>query len=389
MTGPASPHEPLAPATSHTPTWAPAVPSTPRPVSRAGARPRPATAPRLALLAAAAATIAVLAAGVGPVELEPARLFGSLAHALGLEGLARLDAQDEAILWSLRLPRVALGALVGAALATGGVAMQAVARNPLADPSLVGVASGASAGACAFLVVGAPMAAALPTLGPWLLPASAFGGALTAAAAALALARSRGQLAAAALLLGGVAIAALGGALTGLLVFLADDAQLRSITFWSLGSVAGASWPVVLAVAMPTALAGAALWRATPALDRLLLGEAEARHLGVDVRRAVALAVTMTALAVGAAVAACGVIGFVGLVVPHLARSWVGPGHRALLPAAMLGGAGLLVAADALARTVAAPAELPVGVLTALAGAPLLLSLVRRRARLAVNEGLS
>lgn len=331
----------------------------------------------LGVLAAVAALVLLVAAALGPVAMAPRELLGSLGNVLGLDGLPRLPAREEAILWSLRLPRVSLGAVVGASLAAGGVAMQGITRNPLADPSLLGVSSGAAVGACGFVVLGAPLVAAAPAAGAWLLPGCAFAGALAFSLAALALARLGDASTTLGLILGGVALAALGGALTGVLVFVADDAQLRSITFWSLGSLAGASWPVVGAVAAPTAAAALLLARAAPALDRLQLGEAEARHLGVQVRRTRALAVVATALGAGAAVAHCGVIGFVGLVAAHAMRTWLGPAHRMLLPAAMLAGAVLLSAADTLARTVVAPTELPVGVVTALLGAPVLLALVR------------
>ncbi len=328
----------------------------------------------LAALAALAVLASLIAATLGPVPMAPAEVLGSL---LGLEGLERLPAREEAILWSLRLPRVCLAAVVGAALAAGGVAMQGITRNPLADPSLLGVSSGAAVGACGFVVLGAPLVAAAPTAGAWLLPGCAFAGALGFSLAALALARLGDSSSTLGLILGGVALAALGGALTGVLVFVADDAQLRSITFWSLGSLAGASWPGVGAVAVPALVAALLLLRAAPALDRLQLGEAEARHLGVRVARTRALAVVATALGAGAAVAHCGVIGFVGLVAAHAMRTWLGPTHRGLLPAAMLGGAVLLIVADTLARMVVAPTELPVGVVTALLGAPVLLALVR------------
>jgi iron complex transport system permease protein len=322
---------------------------------------------------------ALWSATLGSFQMSPWRILGSIVGHLGYTDLAVLNSQEELILWSIRLPRIALAGLVGAALASSGVAMQGVVRNPLADPSLIGVANGAAAGAVAFLVLGAPLVDAMPTVALWLLPGCAFTGAIVASLIALRLARVDGELSTAALLLGGVGLAALAGAATGMMVFIADDAQLRSITFWNLGSTAGASWQVVVAVAIPVTIALTILPRWASELDRLLLGETEARHLGVDVQRTVIVTVLCTALAVGAAVASCGVIGFIGLVVPHLLRGWLGPSHRPLLFAAMLGGATLLIIADAIARTVVAPTEIPVGVVTAIIGAPLLLALVHRR----------
>jgi iron complex transport system permease protein len=339
---------------------------------------RPSYRPLLAL-ALALVVVSFLGAGLGPVAMSPWQILASLLDRLGLEVGTPLPPRDEVILFSLRLPRVVLAGVVGAALAAGGVVMQGVVRNPLADPGVLGISNGAAVGAVAFLVLGAPLTRALPELGAWLLPACAFAGALAASLVALRLARVEGELSTTALLLGGVGLAALCGAAIGVLVFLADDAQLRSITFWNLGSIAIASWPVVAAVALPVGAALLVLPRCAPALDRLLLGELEAHHLGVNVRRTVGVAVACSALAVGAAVASCGVIGFVGLVVPHVLRGWLGPGHRRLLHAAMLGGAILLILADTAARTMVAPTELPVGVLTSLVGAPVLLVLVRRK----------
>lgn len=345
----------------------------------AGALVRPARARALGALGLGLAAIVVVAAGAGAVAIAPGEVLAVIAGRLGVELPWEASAREEAIVWTLRLPRVLLAALVGAGLAIAGAALQGLVRNPLADPGLVGVSSGASLGAVTYLVLGAPVAAALPAAAPWLLPAAAFAGGLATTIVALGLARVDGRTSPVALLLGGIALAALTGAATGALIYAADDAQLRSITFWTMGSLGGATWPLVGVVAAPVTLAIVALPRLAGDLDRLLLGEAEARHLGVDVERTTRAVAALTALAVGAAVAACGVIGFVGLIVPHLVRGWLGPSHRTLLPAAALGGAILLVAADLVARTVVAPTELPVGVVTALAGAPLLIAVRRGR----------
>jgi len=338
---------------------------------------RPSRRRALAILGAALAVAAIVAAGVGAVAVSPREVLAILARHLDVD-LGTAGARDEVIIATIRAPRVVLAMLVGAALATSGAALQAIARNPLADPGLVGVTGGASLGAVGYLVLGAPFAAAAPALAVWLLPLAAFAGGLIATAAALTIARVDGRTSAVALLLGGLSLGSLCGAATGLLLHVANEAQLRSITFWMLGSLGGASWPVVAAVAAPVLVALVVLPRLAGDLDRLLLGEAEARHLGVDVPRLIAIVATVTSLAVAAAVAMCGAIGFVGLVVPHLLRGWLGPSHRTLIPASMLGGALLLVVADAVARTIVAPAELPIGILTALAGAPVLLALVRR-----------
>jgi iron complex transport system permease protein len=358
-------------------TAVPAPPVTRRPTTASGIR-RPDGGRSLALLGAGLVAVAVIAAGLGAVALSPGQVLAALAAPLGIDLPWDVTARDRAILWTIRLPRVVLTILVGAALGLTGAAMQGIMRNPLADPSLIGVSGGAALGAVGYLVLGAPLAMAVPALAPWLLPLAAFAGALGATWIALRLARVDGRTSTVALLLGGVALAALTSAAVGLLVFVADDAQLRSITFWSLGSAGAASWPLVLAAAPPILAAVVLLPAQAGDLDRLLLGEAEARHLGVDVERTTRRAVLLVALAVGAAVATCGVIAFVGLVVPHAVRGWLGPSHRTLLPASALGGAGLLVVADLMARTAVPPNDLPVGALTAFAGAPVLLLLLRR-----------
>jgi iron complex transport system permease protein len=349
----------------------------PRRPTTSGIR-RPDGGRSLAILGIALGAVAIVAAGVGAVALSPGQVVSALVAPLGIDLPWDVSDQGSAIVWTIRLPRVVLTILVGAALGVTGAAMQGVMRNPLADPSHNGVSGGAAHGAVGYLVLGAPLAMAVPVLAPWFLPLSAFAGALTATWIALTLARVDGRTSTLALLLGGVAIAALTSAVVGLLVYIADDAQLRSITFWSLGSAGAASWPLVAAAAPPILLAVIALPAQSPALDRLLLGEAEARHLGVDVERVTRRIVVLVALAVGASVATCGVIAFVGLVVPHLVRGWLGPSHRTLVPASAIGGAALLVVADMVARSAVPPTDLPIGALTALAGAPVLLILVRR-----------
>lgn len=327
-----------------------------------------------ALLAVALAAAAVVALGRGAVAISPGEILAAIGDRLGLD-LGEVSARKVAILWSIRAPRVVLAALVGAALGSAGATLQGVVRNPVADPTLIGVSGGAALGAVAWLVVGARW---LGVAGPWPLPITAFAGALLATSIALALARVEGRTSAVTLLLGGLGLASVTGAGTGILIYLADDAALRSITFWSLGSVGGATWPVVAAAAVPIGVALVALPRLAGGLDRLALGELEARHVGVDVERLIRRAALFSALAVGAAVATCGVIGFVGLVVPYVVRGAAGPGHRTLLPACALGGAALQVSADLVARTLVAPTELPVGILTAALGGPVLLTLVRR-----------
>ena len=320
-----------------------------------------------------------LSLALGPVSLP---LLDTLEALLRLSGLAgeQVPGQAELIIGQIRLPRTLLGLSVGAVLALCGVAMQGLFRNPLADPGLVGVSSGAALGAALVIVGSASLGWGLGPLWlqPYLLSLAAFAGGLGVTAVVYRLGRRDGQTSVAAMLLAGVALSALAGALIGLFTYLADDATLRSLTFWNMGSLNGASyarlWPLLLVGV------GVAIWlpRRATALNALLLGESEARHLGFEVERLKRELVLCTALGVGAAVAAAGLIGFIGLVVPHLLRLLVGPDHRILLPASAMAGAALLLLADLLARLLLAPAELPIGIITALLGAPFFLYLLVR-----------
>lgn len=329
---------------------------------------------RLVLLAAVLVGAVGLAVGSGAIALPPDRVLAALLSPIGL---AEAAGSDVAIVWSLRLPRTLLAALVGAVLGLAGAIMQGLFRNPLADPGLLGVSSGGALGAVAVIVVGVPL---LPdAFRPPAVALAAFAGALLATLLVLRVATAGGRLSVPMMLLGGVAVNALAGAGTGVLIFAADDLQLRDILFWTMGSVAGAASPglvVTLAAAMPLLLLLG--WFAR-ALNALILGEAEALHLGIPVETAKRAAVGAVALAVGAAVAASGTIGFVGLVAPHLVRLLAGSNHRWVLPASGLAGAALLVAADVVARIAVVPAELPIGLVTAMIGGPFFLALLRRR----------
>jgi iron complex transport system permease protein len=319
-----------------------------------------------------------LSLALGPVSLP---LGDTLLAALRLMGLP-IDGeglqQAELILGQIRLPRSLLGLCVGIVLALSGVAMQGLFRNPLADPGLVGVAGGAALGAAIAIVGGSMIGGLPPALAPYLLSICAFTGGLIVTAVVYRFGRRDGQTNVATMLLAGVALTAMSGAGVGLFTYLADDATLRSLTFWNLGSLNGASYPRLWPLLLVTV--GVAVWlpRRASALNALLLGESEARHLGFNVERIKLELVLCTALGVGAAVAAAGLIGFIGLVVPHLMRLLVGPDHRVLLPASLLAGASLLLLADLVARLVLAPAELPIGIVTALIGAPFFLYLLVR-----------
>jgi iron complex transport system permease protein len=320
-----------------------------------------------------------LSLALGPVSLPLGDTLRAALRLLGLPLAADASVQQaELILSQIRMPRTLLGLAVGMVLALCGVAMQGLFRNPLADPGLVGVSSGAALGAAVAIVGGAAFGGLPDVFAPYLLSVCAFFGGLLVTALVYRLGRRDGQTNVATMLLAGIALTALAGAAIGLFTYLADDATLRTLTFWNLGSLNGASysrlWPLLLATL------AVALWlpRRARALNALLLGESEARHLGFDVERLKRELVFCTALGVGAAVAAAGLIGFIGLVVPHLMRLLVGPDHRLLLPASALAGASLLLLADLVARLALAPAELPIGIVTALIGAPFFLYLLVR-----------
>jgi iron complex transport system permease protein len=330
-----------------------------------------------ALLAILAAALAMLGLCWGSIALPPLHILQSLLSAIGLPMTAAPDPFTVATIVDLRLPRVVLALMIGASLAQSGAAMQGLFRNPLADPGLVGVASGAALAAAAAIV-------ALPALAPWAqaiaTPASAFVGGLLAAAIAARIARIDGATRVTTLLLSGLATNALAAAGIGFLLSVADPASLRNISFWMYGSLSKAGWTEI-ALTAPLVV-GALIWlpRQSQALDALLLGEAEARHLGVNVERLKRSVLLAIVLAVACCVALAGLIGFVGLLAPHWVRMRLGPGHQALLPAAALAGAVLMSAADLASRTLLAPQELPIGILTAAIGAPFfLLMLFRHR----------
>jgi iron complex transport system permease protein len=335
----------------------------------------------LGLLAVLLALCVLLNLGLGAVRIAPLEVVGIVLERVGVDLGVDADARQRAVLLAIRSPRVVLGALVGAALAVAGAAIQGLFRNPLADPGLIGVSSGAALAAVAVIVLGGAVGALQGTLGVWLLPAAAFAGGLAVTLFVYAVSTRDGRTDVATMLLAGVAINAVAGAGTGLFVFVADDAQLRDITFWSLGSLGGATWQT-LGVAGPLMLASIVLLpRLAVGLNAFLLGEAEAGHLGVNGELVKIATVFLAAAAVGAAVSVSGIIGFVGLVVPHLVRLSAGPDHRLLLPASALLGASLLLLADLFARTVVVPTELPIGVVTSLVGGPFFLWLLLRGRR--------
>lgn len=335
--------------------------------------------PALIVAGGLAATATILSLALGPVAIAPDRVLTILGEA-ALGGVTAGD-RDAIVLLDIRLPRTVLALLVGAATAVSGAVMQGLFRNPLADPSLVGVSSGAALFAALWFVFGSAFAASVGSVGLLGLPVSAFIGGFAMALILHLLATRDGNTSVVAMLLAGIALTGLATALTGLLVFLSTDQQLREFTFWTLGSLGGATW-IKIGLAAPFVLA---LLAAAPffsrAFDAVALGEREAFLIGIDIETVKRLAIVGVAAAVGASVAVSGVIAFFGLTVPHLVRLALGPGHRRLFPVAALAGAALLTIADLFARTVARPAELPLGVVTAALGAPLMLYLLARRRR--------
>lgn len=318
----------------------------------------------------------LIAASIGPVAISMTEAMHIVLHALGISQV-EVDMQQEQVLLSLRFPRVLLAACVGAALGVSGAAIQGLFRNPLAEPGLIGILAGASLAVALLVVFGAGLTAILPEyMRLYTTAIAAFGGGLLACSLVFRFASLTGSNSVAYMLLAGIAINAIAFAGTNFLIYSSNDQQMRTLNFWLMGSVGGALWSSVIMCATILLPCFILLMRQARALNIILLGEQEARHLGVDPRRLKRTIILAASLCTGAAVAVSGPIGFIGLVVPHLVRLLIGTDHRLLLPASALGGAMLLVLSDTIARTVVAPAELPVGILTALIGGPYFLWLL-------------
>ncbi|NEW29245.1 FecCD family ABC transporter permease [Nocardia cyriacigeorgica] len=344
---------------------------------------RPATARwsrTTVVFAAAIAALIVLAlasAAIGQVPTSIAEVTGSVLHRIGLDwGPMPAHPAGEVTLWEVRFPRVMLAILVGAALATAGALLQGVFANPLAEPGVIGVSAGAAVGAGTVIVVGGAFVAA------WSVAAAAFVAGLATTALVYLLARANGRTEVVTLVLTGVAINAFASGLIAFLLFVASPAARDQIVFWQLGSLNGATWSAVWVVAVLTVVGVCAAIVVAPKLDLLSLGESAARHLGVDVERLRRNVIVMVAILTTAGVAFSGIILFVGLIVPHLVRMLVGPGHRVLIPLSAVLGAVVLLAADVAARSLVDNADLPLGMLTSLIGGPFFFWLLRRtRAR--------
>ncbi|WP_262910381.1 FecCD family ABC transporter permease [Pontibacter silvestris] len=325
----------------------------------------------LAGLAVLLAGFFVVSLQVGAVAVSVPEVLSIMLHQVG-GGADNFTLQQERVLLHIRLPRVVLGMVVGAALGVSGASLQGLFRNPLVEPGLIGVSSGAALFAVVAIVFGTSIqgiwGAAFTS--SFFLPVFSFVGGLVATMLTYTLGHRQGKTDITILILGGIAINALAGALVGLVLYFADDAALRSFTFWSMGDLGGASWSR-MSIALPMVLLPTlALTLLRDQLNALSLGEAEAYHLGVNVEQVKYLVILLSSMAVGASVSLTGMIGFIGLVVPHILRLAFGPDHHVVLPGAMLTGAIVLLLADLSARTVVIPSELPIGIVTALLGAP-------------------
>ena len=322
----------------------------------------------------------ILSIGWGAIAIPPLKVAAILLEAVGIPTGTEIALRDQSVVLAIRLPRALLGLAVGGGLAIAGAAMQGLFRNPLADPGLIGVSTGAALGAVAVIVLGGALVGGLdPALRPFFLPLAAFAGGLLVTLIVQRIATQDGVIDIATMLLAGIAINALAGALLGIFTFISNDQQLRELTFWMMGSLAAITWTSLLPAIGMILLPALLLPRLARALNAMLLGEAEAHYLGFDVDRTKRMIIILTALITGAGVAVSGVIGFVGLVTPHLVRLAIGPDHRYLLPASALLGGCLLLLADMAARTVVLPAELPIGIVTACFGGPFFLWLLARR----------
>lgn len=319
----------------------------------------------------------ILSSCIGAVSISFSELISIIAHQTGLSDQQHYAPQQAAVFLNLRLPRVLLGVLIGAALGISGAAIQGLFRNPLAEPGLIGISSGATLFAVIMIVLEVRIFKQLTgVLGFYALSIAAFIGAGLTTMLVYRMAMRNGKTIVTTLLLSGIAINALASAFTGLLTYMATDAQLRNITFWSLGSLGGASWPTVTTLLPFVLIPVIILPFFAKALNAMALGEAQAMHMGINVKVVKRVIIGLSTMAVGASVAVAGMIAFIGLIIPHILRMTFTSDHRLVLPGAAVLGAALLTIADLIARTVVAPAELPIGILTAMIGAPVFIYII-------------
>lgn len=313
----------------------------------------------------------IFSACIGALPISLQELWEIVLFKVGLISQTNVEEQKSIVFWVIRLPRVCLAVLIGAALGIAGASLQGLFRNPIADSTLIGVTSGASLFAVFVIMLSVKYFGMLNEwVGAYGISFVAFLGAAITTFLVYQLAKFTGDGGVVTLLLCGIAINAFVGAITGLMTYLADDAQLRSITFWNLGSLGGASWTSVLSVAPFVAISVVFMPYLAKSLNLLVLGESQAGSMGVNLKVLKRKVIILATLGVGASVAVAGTIGFVGLVVPHIIRTTFGPDHKTLLIGSALAGAIVLTLADTLSRTIVAPSELPIGILTALLGTP-------------------
>ena len=328
----------------------------------------------LAMTSVAALSISIL---TGPVDISLRDIGQGIMRSLGADPTAM--SGPSAIVSVIRIPRVILGVFVGAALGISGAALQGLFRNPLVDPGLIGVSSGGALGASIWIIFGASLSFIPEYLKVFMIAVFAFFGSLLAMLLVYQIGSRKGHVSVAAMLLAGIAINALAAAALGFLIFVSDDTQLRSINFWTLGSLGGAIWGKIWPSLAIIITASLLIFRDAKNLNLFALGEADAKHLGCDTVRLKRRMVILPAMATAAAVSVSGIIGFIGLVAPHLIRLMVGTDHRIVLPGSALLGITLILTADILARIAVAPAELPLGIITSLIGAPFFIWLLIRQ----------
>lgn len=333
----------------------------------------------LTSLSIALVVVFLFSLSIGQIFIPVQEISVIFLKKLGLFSSVETDAVHETVLWSIRLPRLVMTALIGVALGVSGAALQGLFRNPLVEPGLIGVTNGAALAVVCVIVFGSSLGLDRHSLSmSVIMPAFAFAGGLLATFIVLQIGRQMGAGTVAILILAGVAMNAMCGALMGLAIFHADENQLRMYTFWTLGDLGGATW-ANLAIATPLLIGSSLLLlRHTNALNAIALGESEAFHMGVDVDRVKKSIIFFAALAVGTSVSLAGAIGFVGLVVPHLIRVTFHSDNRLVMPGSAIGGPLLLMLADMVGRTVYSPTELPIGVMTGLIGAPFFIFLLMR-----------
>ena len=320
--------------------------------------------------------IFILSLGIGAVKVSPTEIISLFLNKMGLIDV-EIEAVKSIVLYDIRLPRLIQTILIGAALGVSGSALQGIFRNPLVEPGLIGISTGAAVGAVIVIIFGGYIMQPIQDIfGEYLLPTFAFAGGLAATMAVYYIGKSVNNTNVTLLILAGVAITALCQALIGLGIFHADDNQIRVYNFWILGDLSGGTWEKVITAAPLIVVPLILMLRHDRSLNAISIGEAEAYHMGVDVEKVKYVIIILSALAVGTAVSLAGIITFIGLVIPHLVRLAFGPDHKIVLVGSALGGGILLMVADIIARTVVSPAEFPIGIVTAMLGTPFFIYLL-------------